>query len=145
MISFKTNQPEAEQIYTQRPGAYGILANDRKLLAIVKTSRGYFLPGGGIEGKESEEECLMRECIEEIGIKVKVNKKICSGDCYFYATTSNKYIESVGQFYECEVEEILSTKTEDDHELVWLDPNEAIQLLYLDNQKRAIKIFLENE
>ncbi len=144
MISFKTNQPEAEQIYTQRPGAYGILANDRNLLAIVKTSRGYFLPGGGIEANESEEECLIREFIEEIGIKIKIKEKICSGDCYFYATTSNKYIESLGQFYKCEIEEILNVATEVDHELVWLDPNEAIQLLYLDNQKRAVQIFLEN-
>jgi 8-oxo-dGTP diphosphatase len=143
MITFKTNQPETSKTYIKRPGVYGIIPNEQNLLAIVKTPRGYFLPGGGIEGSESETECLVRECLEEIGIKVKVLEKICSGDCYFYATTSDKYIESLGHFYTCEIETFSHNKTEADHELVWLDPQTALASLYLDNQKQAIKIFLD--
>lgn len=143
MLPFETNKPEPGKTYTQRTGAYGIIPNDQNLLAIVKTPRGYFLPGGGIEDSESEEDCVVRECLEEIGLKVKVLKKICSGNCYFYATTSNKYIASLGHFYSCEIVQMSGTKTEADHELVWLNPTETIKLLYLANQKKAVNIFLK--
>jgi len=70
MITFSTNQPDKNKQYTKRPGAYGIIENDDGLIAVIKTKTGYFLPGGGIEENESPEECLARECLEEILIMI---------------------------------------------------------------------------
>ncbi len=52
-------------------------------------------------------------------------------------------MESIGHFYECKMEKKLNIKTEDDHELVWLNKNDAIKLLYLENQKEAVRIFFK--
>ena len=63
MINFTINKPETGKTYTKRIGVYAIITNNQDLLAIIKTPLGYFLPGGGLENNESEESCLMRECL----------------------------------------------------------------------------------
>jgi len=144
MIEFSTNQPEKNKEYVKRPGAYGIIKNVDDLIAIIKTKTGFFLPGGGIENEESPEECLKRECLEEIGATISVLNNFACGNYHFYSTTLNINIESVGYFFTCKIDKFLETKTEIDHKLVWIKPEEAILLLYLDNQKEAVKFFKNN-
>lgn len=141
MIEFSINQPDEDKQYTKRPGAYGVIENDNNLIAIVKTKTGYFLPGGGIENAESLVECLKRECLEEIGCEISVLENFAQGNYYFYSTTSNINMESIGYFFTCQIDKFLDVVIEDDHELIWLDTEEAILLLYLDNQKEAVRIF----
>lgn len=58
--------------YHDREAAYLVLV-DGDLFALVKTRSGkLFLPGGKIEKDESKEECIIRECMEEMGAKVVV-------------------------------------------------------------------------
>jgi len=52
-------------------------------------------------------------------------------------------MESVGYFFTCRIDKFLEVSSEDDHELVWLDIEQAIPLLYLDNQREALRIFKE--
>lgn len=141
MIEFSINQPDKNKEYFKRPGAYGFIKNSEGLLAIVKTQTGYFLPGGGVEKEESLADCLKRECLEEIGADISVLDNFAYGTYYFYSTTLNIDMESQGHFFICEINNFSGLKTEDDHELVWLPLEEAISLLYLDNQREAIKIF----
>lgn len=141
MHKTQINQPNPAINYTSRPGAYGLIINEAGSMAIIKTSKGYFLPGGGIEANESEEDCLVRECLEEAGLKIKVLEKISTGNFYFFATTTKKYTESIGHFYTCQIIGQSADKTENDHELIWLKPSEAVKLLYLDNQRQAVKLF----
>ncbi|MBU3131035.1 (deoxy)nucleoside triphosphate pyrophosphohydrolase [Clostridium gasigenes] len=59
----------------------GILQKDDKILiarkAPGKSLEGYFeFPGGKIEAGETPEESLVRELMEEMSIKVKVNKYV---------------------------------------------------------------------
>ena len=67
--------------YIDRVGAYLIPVRDSKI-GVVKTSKGYFLLGGGLDGDESHEECIKRECLEEIGYAVSVGNKVCSAEMY---------------------------------------------------------------
>ena len=67
--------------YVDRKGAYLIAIHDGKA-AVIKTPKGYFLLGGGIENNETDEDCIMRECLEETGSAVKILKKICSAEAY---------------------------------------------------------------
>ena len=77
-------EKEANKIYHDRMGAYAVLIDGKKI-AVTKTRGGkIFLPGGKIEQGETEEECLIRECMEEMGIKVKVKEFIAIGERYFY-------------------------------------------------------------
>ncbi len=52
----------------------------------------YTFPGGGVEGNETLEECVVREVLEEFGMKVKPIKKL-------YEYESNNSVE---YFYLCE-------------------------------------------
>ena len=142
-MNFSINTPEPGKTYAKRPGAYAIMPNDQGLLAIIKTNKGYFLPGGGIEKDESEKNCIIRECKEEVGLQVQVLEKICSSTYFFYSPGRKMNIEIIGHFYYCQIKKVLDIASEADHELVWLSPEEAIKLLYLENQKQAVKIFLE--
>ena len=55
-----------------------------KELAVVKTSSGkMFLPGGKIEDGESTEDCVVRECLEEMGAKVTVKQYFAIGERLF--------------------------------------------------------------
>lgn len=140
MIKFSTNQPDKDRQYFKRPGAYGVIINNHGLIACVKTKTGYFLPGGGIEENESPEDCLMRECLEELGAEISKLDIFACGSCYFYSTTLNKDMESEGYFFTCQIDNFLDVKVEDDHELIWLNKEDATKLLYLDNQKEAVRV-----
>jgi ADP-ribose pyrophosphatase YjhB (NUDIX family) len=55
----------------------GLIIKDRRVLLIKHgehaTGRGYWvIPGGGIDGNESEEQCVVREMKEETNLEVKV-------------------------------------------------------------------------
>jgi 8-oxo-dGTP diphosphatase len=141
MIEFSVNQPEKDKKYIQRAGAYAVIRNKKDLIAVVKTETGYFLPGGGMETGELPELCLKRECLEEIGAEISILDNFARGNYYFYSTTLNIDMESLGYFFECKIDKFLETKTEVDHELIWMEANQMIEALYLDNQKEAIKIF----
>jgi 8-oxo-dGTP diphosphatase len=128
MITFSTNQPDKNKQYKQRVGAYAVIKNDQGLIALVKTPRGYFLPGGGVEAGESLAACLTRECREEIGAKISGLENFALGNHYFHSTTLNLDMESLGHFFTCQIDQFLAIPTEADHELIWLDPGQAIQL-----------------
>lgn len=133
------NSPDADKNYIAREGVYGIMTNESGKIAIVETSTGYFLPGGGIEAGETAEECLKREFIEELGIEIKMGKFIGLISYYFKSTTLHIDMESLGNFYNCNYVKTLDVQTEPDHKLVWLYADRAIELLYLENQKEAVR------
>ncbi len=144
MIEFSINKPEKDKEYIKRPGAYGAIKNADGLVAIIKTKTGYFLPGGGIEKDESPVECLKRECLEEIGATISELNHFASGNYYFFSTTLNVNMESIGHFFTCKIDEFLKIKTENDHELIWMRLEEVIPILYLENQREAMEIFKQN-
>lgn len=76
---------------------YGVILNRRdNTAAVVRTSMGCSLSGGGVENGESHEECLKRECQEEIGCEIRVGDFIERAERYFYSTTQHEYMVSDG-------------------------------------------------
>lgn len=54
-----------------------IITNDKFLLTIKRLKDGeiyWVFPGGGVGDGENHEQALMRECLEELGVEVKVRK-----------------------------------------------------------------------
>lgn len=143
MINFQTNRPDKGKNYLERKGAYGLIINKDGLLAVVQTKTGYFLPGGGIEEGESEEECLKRECLEEIGMEISIKSKFAIGRYHFHSTTADRDMASVGYFFDCAMEGMTDSQCEPGHRLAWLAPSDATKSLYLENQNEAVKIYLK--
>jgi 8-oxo-dGTP diphosphatase len=65
----------------QRRGAVAVVVRDRRML-VIRRARGvvaplvYCFPGGGIEGAESEEEALVREFREEVGVRLRPLRRL---------------------------------------------------------------------
>jgi len=143
MVTFSVNKKESGKNYLERAGAYGFIINKDGLLATVQTKTGYFLPGGGIEAGESEEECLKRECLEEIGMEISIKSKFAIGTYHFHSTTADRDMTSVGHFFDCAMESMTDSQSEPGHRLAWLAPSDATKSLYLENQNEAVKIYLK--
>lgn len=126
-----------------RETCFGIVKNENKLL-VVKKNNQYSLVGGGIEDKESFEECLKREFIEESGYSVIDAKELVCIDCYWLA--AGKYpMLSKANIFEVEVDLInVKEPLESDCYIEWININESINLLPLPYHKKAIEFYLEN-
>lgn len=105
--------------YSDREGAYLVCINEDKV-AVVKTPKGFFFLGGGLEDNESAEVCITRECIEEIGYEVKIGDKVCSAEHYTYHKRIG-YFHPVQHYYLGELIKMKESFTvEKDHTLMWL-------------------------
>ncbi len=137
--------------YEPRPGAYGIafrkleqrvegkLMDEMIQIGLVHTPRGRFLPGGGIEEGESHEETIKREFIEEIGRDVKVLSFVTQANQAGLTPRTHRYVLLQGYFYLVEILEPKGKQVEEDHELRWLNIEEALKTLRLMNQSYAVK------
>ena len=123
--------------YLDRVGAYLIPINEGKV-GVVRTTKGYFLLGGGLESGESHEECIKRESLEEAGYKVSIGHKVCSAEMYCQNPTMG-YFHPIQTYYVGELLEQVRIAVEDDHEFVWMDYNALKGNMYLEMQRWAIE------
>ena len=123
--------------YIDRAGVYLVPTKESKV-GVVKTLKGYFLIGGGLDSGENYEECIKRECLEEIGYTVSVGKQICSAEMYC-KHSSIGYFHPIQTYYVGELLEQVSLPVEDDHEFVWVGYNELVDNMYLEMQSWALE------
>ena len=128
--------------YIDRVGAYLIPVKEGKV-GVVRTTKGYFLLGGGVDSGESHEECIRRECLEEAGYNVSVGHKICSAEMYYKNPTIG-YFHPTQTYYVGELLEQVSISMEDDHEFVWVDYKDLKGKMYLEMQSWAIEQCMNN-
>lgn len=122
-LQFGTARPGLD--YTHRPAAFGLVEQDGKL-ACVRVDRGegayYDLPGGAVDGGESEVQAVVREFLEETGLSIRPEDRIAEARQYFLKSDGAP-VNNAGGFWTARVEGCdPDAKCEDDHELVWLDP-----------------------
>lgn len=123
--------------YIDRIGIYGIVINRDGKVATIKTSNGYFLPGGGIENSENHEQCLKREFIEETGYDIEIGKYIGKSSLYHISKT-HQYLNGIGYFYYVTLKSKIIMEIEEDHELLWIEPMQCINYLFLQHQSWAV-------
>lgn len=126
--------------YLDREGAYLIpLRNDQ--IGVIRTPKGYFFLGGGLESGESHIACIERECIEEAGYVPLVKGKLCSAESYSKHPTIG-YFHSIQTYYHGELLEEVSAPIEKDHLLCWVDYEKLKGNMFLDMQNWALEQFL---
>ena len=84
---------EDSNLENHRVGCRGIVKKgDLYLMVFVPKMGIYTFPGGGLEDYETEEECVIRELLEETGIKVKViEKKVSITEYFIESVWTNHY------------------------------------------------------
>ncbi len=126
------------QKYAPRPGAYALIFNANKCIAVMQTPRGCFLPGGGSEGDESPEETLVREVREECGFTTQNVTRIGKAVEYVHTTGNDVGIRKECIFFEVTVLGTNGAATEPDHTLLWLTLVEAEKRLAHGSQRWAV-------
>lgn len=111
-----------------RPSAYGIIADERGELAIVRSAEGTFLPGGGIETGETPQQAIVREALEECGFVVRLGAWTLRAVQFSYSVAESTYLEKRSTFIDCAVE-AAGAASEAGHELIWADFETATRLL----------------
>ena len=125
--------------YIDRPGAYAIIHDASKALALVRTPQGYLLPGGGVEPNENFEAALEREIVEELGYQSRIGEKLCAAVQYLYSDAEHEYFKKVGHFFRATLMEKVCEPTEIEHELVWCPPHESLRMLAQEFQAWAVR------
>ena len=133
-----------KDVYPVRLAAYGLLMK-KDQIAIIKTPRGLFLPGGGIEKGESQEACIVREFKEELGMTVVVEAYVTTTKLT-NTTPSRAYpIEMIGHCWRVKDMNEPVVAIEEDHQLVWLTIAEASRSLKLVHQAWVMEHLLAQE
>lgn len=123
--------------YLDRVGAYLILFQNNKV-GVVKTPKGYFLLGGGLEKGEHDTDCIERECLEEIGFSVYVEDKICSAETYMKHPAIG-YFHPIQTYYFGELLEKVSAFTETNHILCFIEYEQIKENMFLEMQNWALE------
>ena len=137
--------PASGLTYVERPAVFGLVFHEAKL-ACVRVDRGegsYFdLPGGAIDGDETEEQALIREFVEETGMAIRPFARIAEAAQYFRKSDGSP-VNNRGGFWIAEQLSLdASAKIEDDHELVWLHPHTALAQLRHEAHAWAVAAWL---
>lgn len=135
--------------YRDRPAAFGVALRDGRIAVVRVTKPGFApwldLPGGALDPGEDDLQALVREFGEETGLQVRPGALIARADQRFVLTDGEPVNNRAG-IYRAEITgEAPELKVEDDHELVWLAPNEAVRRLRHDNHAWGVAAFLRAE
>lgn len=125
--------------YYDRKGAYLIPVKDDKI-AVVKTPKGLFFLGGGLENGETDKACIRRECLEEAGVEVTIGEKICSAETF---TTHPRLgpFHPIQTYYAGEILKQVQLPLEKDHILLICSFRELEGKLFSEMQNWALQEF----
>ncbi len=128
---------KCEDAYVDRKGAYIIPFNNGKL-GVVQTSKGFFFLGGGIDENETDNECIQRECLEEVACTAVVKEFICSAEAYIEHSVIGHF-HPIQNYYAGEITQKDREPMESDHKLVWLSYEELKGNMFLEIQNWALE------
>lgn len=114
--------------YRVRPSAYVVLRDASGRVAVVRTPRGGFLPGGGLDPDETPDDCVRREAQEETGLVLGPLVPLGTATELIRAVDEDAWFEKRCTFYTSVITG-QGAPTEPDHALVWLTDDDACALL----------------
>lgn len=134
--------PEPGVAYRDRPAAFGIALRGGKIAMVKVTVEGrapwFDLPGGALEAGEDDLAALVRELGEETGLKVEPGSLVVRACQYFRMPDGDAVNNRSGHYVAGITGEDPALKIEDDHELVWFAPEQAVVRLRHDSHAWAV-------
>ena len=127
--------------YVVRPSAYALVQNTAGQLAVIQTTQGCFLPGGGLERDETPQQTVEREAREECGLVLASRHVLGNAVEIAYSAGENACFENRSVFIAADIA-AQGMSMEPDHELVWLPPDQALNALSPESHRWAVRRFL---
>ena len=130
------------ETYFDREGAYIVpLRGDE--IGVVETPKGFFFLGGGIDAGETDIESITRECLEEAGYQVVIEKKICSAETYSEHPTIG-FFHPIQSYYLGELTLKIKEPIEEDHLFKWIKYENLKGKMFLEMQNWALEQVWDN-
>lgn len=143
-LQFGTPEPGAS--YRDRPAAFGIAARDGKIATVRVTipdrAPWFDLPGGALDPGEDDLQALVREFGEETGLVVRAGPLVVRASQYFRLNDGDPVDNRSGHYLAEITGADAALKIEDDHELIWMVPEEAAKRLRHDSHAWAVLSWL---
>ena len=132
--------------YPDRPAAFGVVGREGRIAAVRITRPDVApyldLPGGALDPGEDDAAALVREFGEETALKVRPVRLLGRARQYL-VKTDGQAANNLCALFEAEaIGEQASLKIEADHELVWIEPLEALKRLRHDAHAWAVSAWL---
>ena len=129
--------------YGYREICFGIAEKDGRFLVVFSgKDRNISLPGGGIEEGETPLEAVHREFMEEAGYKLKAAEELVDVHSYWNFKTG-KCVERFAHIFVVEIDEdSKTTPIEDWHTRLWVDMEDANNVIPFPYQKAGIEYYL---
>lgn len=121
--------------YRDRPAAYAVITSGDGKIAVVKGTRGYFLPGGGSLEGETPEETVRRELLEELARDIVITGKI--GEAVQYYSAGDAHYKMKAIFFKAAFSG--GRRGEAENELIWLDAKESEGAFFYQCHEWAIR------
>ncbi len=132
--------------YVERHGAYIIIQNQQEKIVLVQAPNGaYFLPGGEIEGRETQLEAIHREVMEELGGEVEIDSYLGQADDYFYSRHRDTYFHNPAYFFSAKTWQEVCAPLEDFNVIEWFSVEEGIEKLKRGSHKWAVEEWLSSQ
>ncbi len=128
--------------YQLRPGSYVVIQHDGAI-AIVKATGGFCLPGGGQEPGEMPEDTAIRECWEEVGLRVKLIKVLGHADQLAYGIPEQRYFHKQCTFFLAKLASDERGTGEADHVLHWMSREQALEHLVHESEKWVLRELMQ--
>ena len=137
--------PEDGVVYKDRPAAFGIAVRDGRMAAVRVTrpeASWIDLPGGALDPGETAEQAMVREFGEETGLVVAAGALVARADQRFRKTDAEP-VNNRATILRADIRgENPALKIEDDHQLIWLEPDVALRQLRHDSHAWAVLAWL---
>jgi len=146
MLEFGARDPE--KAYRLRPAAFGICEKDG-LIATVRVERDagrsyHDLPGGAVDGLETESQAVVREFGEETGLIVEPGEQMLRASQLFLKSDGEPVENEGGVYLARLIGQDPTLKIEDDHTLEWMTPEAAIVALRHESHAWAVARWLRS-
>jgi 8-oxo-dGTP diphosphatase len=131
-------KPTAGFSLIERPSAYVVVRDTNGAVAVVRTPKGHYLPGGGIDAGETPEQTVVRETCEEAGVRISADRIFAHAIQFVFSAEECACFAKDSVFFAGVIVGRCAA-TEPDHHLLWLLPQEALRLLTHESHRWALE------
>ncbi len=126
--------------YRPRPGVYAVLPRNGRLLLTFQAEPDFEFqcPGGGIDPGESPLQGLHREVYEETGWRIARPRRLGAFRRFAYMPEYDRWAEKIAHLYIARPVRALGPPVEEGHLALWLEPDEAIEMVANDGERAAL-------